>query len=174
MPAQSQANTTKVAFSAAAQKRAEALFARYPKKVHALLPLLHLAQEENGGWLPPGWEDYIADLTDTTVTHVRGVVTFYNMFTTNPVGKNRIEVCTCVPCGLCGGAEVLEHIEHKLGVGPGGTTEDGVFTLSEEQCLAICDKAPFIRINGNLHAKVSLKDVDQLLEDARKGKSGGK
>ena len=155
-------------FSKKAMKEVEALFARYPKKVHALLPLLHLAQRETGGWLPEGWDAYLASLCDTTVNHVRGVITFYNMFRTEPIGRNHVMVCTCVPCGLCGGDRVLEHLEHRLGLRPGQTSKDGLFSLEEVQCLAACDKAPLIQVNEDVYGPVSFDEIDRILEEARR------
>lgn len=159
-----------VAFSKSALKEVNELFGRYPHKVHALLPLLHIAQRENAGWLPKGWDSYVAGLCDTTVNHVRGVITFYNMFRTRPVGKYHLMVCTCVPCGLCGGEKLLEHLEEKLGIFPGQTSADGLFSLEEAQCLAACDKAPLMLVNQNMHERLTLEQVDELLAAARKKK----
>jgi len=159
-----------VAFKDSVKKEVNALFSRYPEKVHALLPLLHIAQRENDGWLPEGWDAYIADLCDTTVNHVRGVITFYNMFRTHPVGKYHLMVCTCVPCGLCGGDKVLKQLEEKLGIHPGQTTADGLFSLEEAQCLAACDKAPLVVLNEDMHERITPEQLDDLIEQAKKTK----
>ena len=159
-----------IAFSKSALKEVNVLFGRYPHKVHALLPVLHIAQRENAGWLPKGWDSYVAGLCQTTVNHVRGVITFYNMFKTRPVGKYHLMVCTCVPCGLCGGDKLLEHLEEKLGISPGQTSADGLFSLEEAQCLAACDKAPLMLVNENLHERLTLDQVDELLNAARHNK----
>ncbi|NIP73426.1 MAG: NAD(P)H-dependent oxidoreductase subunit E [Gammaproteobacteria bacterium] len=156
-----------VAFNDKARKEAEALFARYPRKVNALLPVLHLAQRENGGWLPPGWDAYVAELCETTLNHVRGVITFYNMYRDTAPGKHHIMVCTCLPCGLCGGAEVLEHLEHRLGIHPGNTTPDGLFSLEEVQCLAACDKAPLMVVNDGVPEQVTLDQIDTWIDQTR-------
>jgi NADH-quinone oxidoreductase E subunit len=161
----------KVGFSDAVLKEVNTLFGRYPKKVHALLPLLHIAQRENAGWLPAGWEQYVADLCETTLNHVRGVVTFYNMYKTEPVGKYHILVCTCLPCGLCGGAEVLEHLEHRLGITPGNTTADGLFSLEEAQCLAACDQAPLMLVNEDLQKRITVEQIDRWIDGARAKKA---
>lgn len=161
----------KVAFSDAVLKEVNDLFARYPKKVHALLPVLHIAQRENSGWLPPGWDAYVAELCETTLNHVRGVITFYNMYKTAPVGRYHIMVCTCLPCGLCGGVEVLEHLEHKLGVTPGNTTGDGLFSLEEAQCLAACDQAPLMMVNEDLQKRITLEEIDRWIDEARAKKA---
>ena len=159
-----------VAFSKSALKEVNDLFGRYPHKVHALLPVLHIVQRENDGWLPKDWDSYVAGLCETTVNHVRGVITFYNMFKTRPVGKYHLMVCTCVPCGLCGGDKLLEHLEEKLGVFPGQTSADGLFSLEEAQCLAACDKAPLMMVNEKLHERLTMEQVDQLLDAAKKKK----
>ena len=161
----------KVGFSDAVLKEVNTLFARYPQKVHALLPVLHLAQRENGGWLPEGWEAYVAELCETTLNHVRGVVTFYNMYKTRPVGKYHILVCTCLPCGLCGGAEVLEHLEHRLGITSGNTTPDGLFSIEEAQCLAACDQAPLMLVNEDLQKRITLEEIDRWIAEARAKKA---
>jgi NADH-quinone oxidoreductase subunit E len=161
----------KIGFSDAVLKEVNALFSRYPQKVHALLPLLHIVQRENKGWLPQGWPEYVAELCETTLNHVRGVITFYNMFKTEPVGRHHILVCTCLPCGLCGGKEVLEHLEERLGVHPGDTTEDGLFSLEEAQCLAACDQAPVMLVNEDLQKRITLEEIDRWIEEARAKKA---
>ena len=161
----------KVGFNDAVLKEVNTLFERYPKKVHALLPVLHIAQRENAGWLPPGWEAYVADLCETTLNHVRGVVTFYNMYRTQPVGKYHIMVCTCLPCGLCGGSDVLHHLEHRLGVTPGNVTADGLFSLEEAQCLAACDQAPLMVVNEDLQKRITLEEIDRWIDEARAKKA---
>lgn len=145
----------------------DALFQRYPEKVHALLPVLHLVQRENQGWIPPGWDAYVADLCEVTVNHVRGVITFYNMFRQMPPGRHHVMVCTCVPCGLCDGDTLLEHLEHRLGVRPGQTTPDGAFSLEEVQCLAACDKAPLMQVDDELRGPLTLEEADAWLERMR-------
>lgn len=161
----------KVGFSETVMKEVETLFGRYPEKVHALLPLLHIVQRENGGWIPSQWPEHVAEMCEVSLNHVRGVITFYNMFRTKPVGKNHIMVCTCVPCGLCEGVEILEHLEKKLGIHPGQTTADGQFSLEEAQCLAACDKAPLMMVNGDLHERVDTEAIDTWLE--KNGKKAG-
>ena len=161
----------KVGFSDKVGKEVESLFTRYPQKVNALLPVLHLVQRENQGWLPPGWDAYIADLCETTLNQVRGVITFYNMFRSSPPGKYHIMVCTCLPCGLCGGVEILEHLEHQLGLRPGETSEDGKFSLEEVQCLAACDQAPLMVVNDDLQKRITVEEIDRWVEEARAKKA---
>ena len=159
-------------FSDAVMKEVKALFGRYPAKVHALLPVLHLVLRENNGHVPRGWETYVAELCECTVNHVRGVLTFYNMFRTEPRGKYHVMVCTCVPCGLCGGDKLLEHLEHKLGIHAGQTSDDGLFSLEEAQCLAACDKAPLMVVNEQEPlGQVTAAQADRWLDEKRKQKA---
>lgn len=161
----------KVGFTAAVLKEVNTLFGRYPQKVHALLPLLHIVQRENDGWLPPGWETYVAELCEVTVNHVRGVITFYNMYRDHPPGKYHIMVCTCVPCGLCGGMEILEHLEKRLAIHPGNTTADGLFSLEEAQCLAACDQAPLMMVNEDLQFRITPEEIDRWIGEVRAKKA---
>lgn len=161
----------KAEFSNTVLKEVDTLFTRYPQKVNALLPVLHIAQRENNGWLPPGWDVYVAELCETTLNHVRGVITFYNMFRTAPIGKHHIMVCTCLPCGLCGGVEILEHLEKRLGVHPGETSEDGLFSLEEVQCLAACDQAPLMVVNEEMQKRITVEEIDGWIDEARAKKA---
>ncbi len=155
-------------FNRKTRSEVKKLFGRYAAKVHALLPVLHLVQRENGGYIPESWVPYAAELCETTVNHVRGVITFYNMFRTVPPGRNHIMVCTSVPCGLCGGDKVLEHVEHRLGLRPGQTSRDGLFSLEEVQCLAACDQAPLIQVNADVYGQVSFDQIDSLTDMVRR------
>ncbi len=161
-----------VTFEGPILKQVQALFDRYPQKIHALLPVLHLAQQQNQGWLSPAWLEYVADQCDTTLNHVRGVVTFYNMFKTSPVGKNHIMVCTSLPCGLCHGADLLHGLETKLGIMAGETTEDGMFSLEEAQCLAACDQAPMMLVNDAQHHLVDIKGIGNWVDTVYQKEQG--
>lgn len=165
------AQVAKVGFSDKVRKEVVSLFGRYPKKINALLPLLHLVQRENNGWIPPGWDAYAAELCETSLTHVLGVITFYNMFRTTAPGRHHIRVCTSLPCGVCGGKEVLEHLEHRLSVTPGGTTEDGLFSLEEVQCLAACDKAPLMVVNEDMQTHITAEEIDRWIAETRAKKA---
>ena len=158
---------TEVEFSKEVMKEVEALFARYPRKINALLPLLHIAQRENNGWLPPGWEAYAAGLCETTLNHVRGVTTFYNMYRDVRPGQYHIMVCTCLPCGLCGGVEVLKHLEERLGLHAGNTSGDGLFSLEEVQCLAACDQAPLMVVNEDMQKRITFEEIDAWIDETR-------
>ena len=112
----------------------------------ALLPLLHIAQAENNGWLSSETMDYVASLLDIQPIEVYEVATFYSMFNLQPVGNCVIEVCQTGPCWLNGAEEILTHFEKRLGIHPGETTADGKFTLKTVECLAACGNAPVIQV----------------------------
>src|SRR4029077_9400140 len=130
-------------FSPAAKKKLDAVVSRYPNRQAACLPALHIAQAEFGP-LTSEVQQAVADYLGLPIAHVYGVVTFYTMFHQKPVGKNVLMVCTNVSCMLRGGYEILDHICAQLGVKPGETTGDGMFTVVEEECLAACANAPMM------------------------------
>ena len=127
-------------------ERARQVIALYPEPRSALIPLCHLAQEQDG-WLAPGAMADIADLVGVTPAEVYGTATFYDMLHTEPVGTYLVAVCTNIACLLNGAAELLEHAESTLAVNAGGTTADGSITLEEAECLADCDRAPCVQVN---------------------------
>ncbi|MGP0030577.1 MAG: NADH-quinone oxidoreductase subunit NuoE [Acidimicrobiales bacterium] len=148
--------------------RARSTVALYPEPRSALIPLCHLAQEQDG-WLRPEAMSEIADLVGVTPAEVRGTATFYDMLHTEPVGTYVLSVCTNIACLLDGAAELLEHAESRLGVRAGGTTADGVFTLEESECLADCDRTPCVQVNHRFVGGQTPASFDQLLEDLRSG-----
>ncbi len=149
-------------------ERARALVALYPHKRSALIPLCHLAQEQDG-WLRPEAMEDIAALCDVTAAEVRGTATFYDMLFTEPVGTYVVSVCTNIACMLGGALELLEHAESTLGVRPGGTTTDGVFTLEEAECLADCDRTPCVQVNHRYMGGQTPESFDRLVADLRGG-----
>jgi NADH-quinone oxidoreductase subunit E len=154
--------------SADLMTRARGLVALYPEPRSALIPLCHLAQEQDG-WLRPEAMSDIAALTGVTAAEVRGTATFYDMLHTEPVGTYVVSVCTNNACLLGGAAELLEHAEGALGVRAGGTTPDGVFTLEESECLADCDRTPCVQVNHRYVGGQTAETFDQLLVDLRRG-----
>jgi NADH-quinone oxidoreductase subunit E len=153
-------------------KIAEQTIARYPRKRSATIPLCHLAQEQDG-YLTDEAMEHIAEMVGATPAEVRGTASFYEMFKLHPVGKHLVGVCTNISCMLLGGEELLEHCSKKLGVKPGGTTEDGEFTLEETECLAACTEAPMLQVNYRFFHKISHDGFDQLVDDIRAGKKKG-
>jgi NADH-quinone oxidoreductase subunit E len=149
--------------------QAEELIALYPEPRSALIPLCHLAQEQDG-WLVPEAVSEIAELCGVTAAEVRGTATFYDMLHTEPVGTYAVAVCTNIACLLVGALELLEHAESTLGVRAGGTTPDGVFTLHEAECLADCDQTVCVQVNHRYVGGQTPESFDALVEDLRAGR----
>jgi NADH-quinone oxidoreductase E subunit len=150
------------------RERAKDLVALYPHPRSALIPLCHLAQEQDG-WLRPEAVEEIAELCGVTAAEVQGTATFYDMLHTEPVGTYVVSVCTNIACMLGGALELLEHAESSLGVRAGGTTPDGVFTLEESECLADCDRTPCVQVNHRYMGAQTPESFDALLRDLRSG-----
>lgn len=139
---------------------------RYPegRQKSALLPVLHIAQAENNGWLSSEVMDYVASLLEIQPIEVYEVATFYSMFNLQPVGNCVIEVCQTGPCWLNGAEEILAHFEKRLGIKAGETTSDGRFTLKTVECLAACGNAPVIQVGTEYHENLTTAKADELLE----------
>ena len=150
--------------TAANERRARDTVGLYPKARSALIPLLHLCQEQDGHLTPEALE-HVADLLDLTPAEVIGTASFYDMLFTEPVGKYLVSVCTNIACLLGGGYELLEHAEERLGVTTGQTSADGSFTLEEVECIAYCDKAPCLAVNWRFFGPLTNNGFDQLIED---------
>jgi NADH-quinone oxidoreductase subunit E len=144
------------------------IIAKFPRKKSALIPLLHLAQEQDGH-VTQAAMSHIAELVEVTPAEVYGTASFYEMFKFEPVGRYCINVCTNISCQLLGGWELLEHAEHALGVKPGGTTADGMFTLEDVECIAACTEAPALQVNYRYRTRVTPEGFDQLVSDLRDG-----
>ncbi|MEO6121538.1 MAG: NADH-quinone oxidoreductase subunit NuoE [Acidimicrobiales bacterium] len=153
------------------EQRARALMALYPQPRSALMPILHVAQEQDG-WLTPQAMEHAAELIGITPAEVYGTASFYDMFFTEPVGRHLVSVCTNIACLLNGGTELLEHAEKSLGVNAGGTTADGQFTLEEVECIAVCDKAPGVAVNWRYFGPMTPESFDTLCDDLRAGRLG--
>jgi NADH-quinone oxidoreductase E subunit len=151
------------------RQRAEELVALYPERRSALIPLCHLAQEQDG-WLRPEAMSEIGEICGVTAAEVKGTATFYDMLHTEPVGKYVVAVCTNIACLLGGALELLEHAESTLGVRAGGTTTDGVFTLHEAECLADCDKTVCVQVNHRYVGGQTPETFDALVDDLRAGR----
>lgn len=155
-------------FSSDNESIAAEIISRYPRPRSALIPLLHLAQEQEG-WVSDAAMRQIAELTGTTPAEVKGTATFYEMFKFHPVGTYVVNVCTNISCLLLGGEELLAHAAEKLGVSPGGTTADGMFTLEDVECIAACTEAPCLQVNYRYRVRVEHDDFDRLIDDLRDG-----
>jgi NADH-quinone oxidoreductase E subunit len=154
-------------FSVQAKQQIDRLLTRYPTKQAALLPVLHVAQDEFGH-LPDDALDLVARTLELPPSHVYGVITFYTMFHRARTGTNHLMVCTNISCQLKGGYEILEHCEKKLGIKTGETTPDGAFTLIEEECLAACANAPMMICGTEYYLDLTPGKVDVILDDLRK------
>jgi NADH-quinone oxidoreductase subunit E len=145
---------------------AREIIGRFPRPKSALIPLLHLVQEQDGH-VPADGMAHLAELLGITPSEVYGTASFYEMFKFEPVGRYCINVCTNISCQLLGAWELLEHAEEHLGVKAGVTTEDGLFTLEDVECIAACTEAPAIQVNYRFRYNVTPDDFDQLVDDLR-------
>jgi NADH-quinone oxidoreductase E subunit len=150
-------------------ERAKDLVALYPHPRSALIPMCHLAQEQDG-WLRPEAIEELAELCGVTAAEVQGTASFYDMLHTEPVGTYLVAVCTNIACMLDGALELLEHAESTLGVRAGGTTPDRMFTLHESECLADCDHTPCVQVNHRFVGAQTAESFDALLDDLRAGR----
>lgn len=145
------------------------LISHYPEGLQksALLPLLHIAQDEFGGWLDVPVMDYVASLLHILPIEVYEVATFYSMFNTKPVGKHLLEVCRTGPCMLNGSDQIIDYIKEKLGIAEGETTPDGLFTLKPAECLGACGYAPMMQLGKTYREHLTKEKVDQLIDELR-------
>lgn len=153
-------------FSEEARKEIEEIMGHYPEKRSALLPLLHLAQKENGYLSEPVMR-HVAEILDLTPIQVYEVATFYSMFNLKPVGKYLLQVCHNLSCSLMGADSLLDYLREKLSIDVGETTPDNMFTLKTVECLASCGTAPVMQINDDYHENLTREKVDALLERLR-------
>ncbi len=158
-----------IQFSEEKLKKAQEIIARYPegKQKSALIPLLHLAQEEFGGWLDVPVMDYVASLLHILPIEVYEVATFHTMFNMKPVGKYVLEVCQTGPCMLRGSDQIIDHIKNKLGIKAGETTADGLFTLKPAECLGACGYAPMMQLGKHFKEHLTTEKVDTILDELR-------
>jgi NADH-quinone oxidoreductase subunit E len=154
-----------IRFSEATRREYQEVLGRYPTRQAALLPTLWMAQREFG-WISDEVEDYVARLMELPPAHVRAVVSFYTMFYRKPMGRWHLEVCTNLPCRLRGAEQIVDCISRKLGIGPGETTGDGKFSLTEVECLASCGTAPMMQLNhGRYYENLTPESITQLVDE---------
>lgn len=139
------------------------ILGRYPNKMAACIPALHLCQDANGNWLSPEAIQFVADRLELSTAHVKGVVTFYSLFNEHPPGKHQVWVCRTLSCALRGSDAILEHCQKRLGVAVGGTTADGRFTLRTAECLASCGTAPMMQVDKTYYESLTTEKVDRIL-----------
>ena len=154
-----------IQFSEDKLKEVQEVISHYPKgkQKSAILPVLHIAQDEFGGWLDVPVMDYVAELLQLQPIEVYEVATFYSMYNLKPVGRYMLEVCQTGPCMLNGSDDIIAYIEKTLGIKPGETTADGMFTLKTVECLASCGTAPVMMCNDAFHEGVSNEKADEIL-----------
>lgn len=158
-----------IQFSEEKLKKVEEIIARYPEGKHkaALIPLLHLAQDEFGGWLDVPVMDYVASLLNILPIEVYEVATFYTMFNMKPVGKYLLEVCRTGPCMLRGSDQIIDHIKNKLSIKEGETSADGLFTLKPAECLGACGYAPMMQLGKHFRENLTTQKVDEIIDELR-------
>lgn len=153
-------------YSPEIQQRFEDTVAKYPHKKAATLTCLWIAQEVDG-YISLEAMEYIADLLEVPVTAVYAVVGFYSMYTTQELGKYHFQFCQTLSCELAGSEAVIQHFQERLGIKPGETTEDGLFTLSRVECLASCGNAPICQVNRKYHENLTPETLDTLINHLR-------
>jgi NADH-quinone oxidoreductase subunit E len=158
-----------VKFSDNKLKEVEQIILRFPegKQKSALIPVLHLAQEEFGGWLSAETMDYVASILNLQPIEVYEVATFYSMYNLKPVGRYMFEVCQTGPCMLNGSDNIIKYIYEKLGIKPGETTSDGMFTLKTVECLGACGYAPMMQLGKNYREHLTKEKVDAIINECR-------
>ena len=161
-----QAKRAEIKFSDAAMATVQEMITRYPvgKQKSTLLPVLHIAQAEFGGWLSPEVMDYVASVLNIKPIEVFEVASFYSMYNLKPVGKCTFEVCQTSSCWLNGAEDIVRHIEKKLNIKVGETTKDGMFTLKVVECLGSCGTAPMLQCGASFHENLTFEKVDNLIE----------
>ena len=145
------------------------IIGRYPKPRSATIPLLHLAQQQDG-YVAEDAMKHIGELVGATSAEIRGTATFYEMFKFEPVGKYLVNICGTMSCALMGADDLMHHAEHTLGIRAGSTTPDGMFTLEHAECQAACTEAPTLQVNYRYRLRVTPESFDALIDDLRAGR----
>jgi NADH-quinone oxidoreductase subunit E len=151
---------------------AKEIIGRYPIPRSATIPLLHLAQQQDG-YVTNEAMKHIGELVGATSAEILGTATFYEMFKFEPVGKYLINICGTMSCALLGADELMHHAEHTLGIKAGSTTADGLFTLEHAECQAACTEAPCLQVNYRYRYRVTPADLDALIDDLGRGRLEG-
>ena len=144
------------------------IIARYPKSRSAMIPLLHLAQEQDG-YVSNDAMIHIGELVGATAAEVFGTASFYEMFKFEPVGKYLVNICETLSCALMGAEELIHHAEDRLGIKMGGTTADGLITLERAECQAACTEAPCLQVNYRYRFRVTSENFDSLIDQLQSG-----
>lgn len=155
--------------NASSREEIDIWVAKYPEeqKQSAVMSALRIVQDQNGGWLTTELMDAVADYLDMAKIHVYEVATFYSMYEHKPVGKHKICVCTNIACMVCGSGEIVDHLEEKLNIKLGETTEDNLITLKEVECLGACSGAPMLQIGDDYYENLDAEKIDTILDDLK-------
>ena len=161
------------AFTAENLVKAKAIIVKYPpgRQASAVLALLDLAQRQHDNWLPRAAMDAVADILEMAPIRVYEIATFYTMFNLKPVGRYLLQICTTTPCWLRGSGEVVAACEQKLGIKMRETTPDGLFTMTEVECLGACVNAPVIQVNDDFYEDLDARSTEALLDALRRGEN---
>jgi NADH-quinone oxidoreductase subunit E len=149
--------------SEAQERELAEVLSRYPNKMAACIPVLHLCQNANDNWVSPEVIQFVSERLDLSSAHVKGVVTFYTLFNQEPPGKHQVWVCRTLSCALRGSEEILSHCEKRLGIHVGQTTADGKVTLRTAECLASCGTAPMMQVDKTYYENLTPEKVDEIL-----------
>ena len=170
---QAAAQPASFAFTSENRAKADKIIAKYPpgRQASAVIPLLHIAQAQNAGWLPRAAMDHVAEILDMASIRVYEVASFYTMFNLQPVGKHLLEICTTTPCWLRGSDEVVKACEKRLGIGLGETTADGQFTIREVECLGACVNAPMLQIGDDYYEDLDADSTVKLIDALARGET---
>lgn len=148
------------------------ILSRYPNKMAACIPVLHLCQAANGKQITDDVIRFVAERLELSAAHVQGVVTFYSQFNTTPTGRHEIWVCKTLSCALRGAGDVLTTCERKLGIHVGETSSDGKVTLRTAECLASCGTAPMMQVDQRYYENLTLADVERIIDELREQNDG--
>lgn len=152
------------ALSAEHEKKLEEILSRYPNKMAACIPMLHLCQEANENWVNEEVIQFVAQRLELSSAHVQGVATFYHLFNREKPGRHQVWVCHTLSCALRGGESLVHHCEKRLGVHVGETTKDGKITLRTAECLASCGSGPMMQVDKDYHENLTVEGVDRILD----------
>ncbi len=154
-------------FDESEMKTVQNYISKYPQPMAALMPVLWMIQDKYG-WISLEAMKYVGDILNLPADHVLGVATFYTMYFKKPVGKFHLQICTNVSCMLCGGYEIFNHVSESLGIKNKETTQDGMFSIEEVECLGSCGTAPMLQINNKeYYENLTTGSVDKLLDSLR-------
>lgn len=154
---------TAFALSPEREKELERILSRYPTRQAAVIPVLHLCQDQEG-WISDDVMQWVATRLDVPAAHIKGVVTFYTLFNQKPVGEHQVWVCHTLSCALRGADKIVQHCQKRLGIHVGETTPDGKVTLRTAECLASCGTAPMMQVDRDYHENLTIAEVDRILD----------